>query len=301
MTPPPPPLLAVRNLSTLFFKFRQDHKLRKNRFGYSLLKVQDEDGYLPGPPGSVEMRPIGAQPADWPAQVAAAKEDMARIREKLAVLQKTQQRRLLKVFDDASGAETLADAEIDGMGQEVTRIFRACEAKIKRLVSGEADERETELRRNAQRALAQALQKLNEDTRTIQKGFMREVRRRQKMSGFDDTAGASLLDGAFTDAQASALESIEAEAEQRSEEINKIAKSVTELNRLFKELAGLVIDQGTILDRIDYNLENVQENTKQATVQLQRAEEQQRSGSAMKCIFALIALIFVNLFILSIK
>lgn len=296
-------LLAVRNLSTLYFKYRQDHKLRKNRFGYSLLKVEEEGGYVPGPP--VEMKPIGAQPLDWQSQVAAAKEDMTRIREKLALLQKTQQRRLLKVFDDASGAETLADAEIDGMGQEITRIFRSCESRIKRLVNGDAvDEREMELRRNAQRALAQSLQKLNEDTRTVQKGFMREVRRRQKMSGFEDsetTAGSSLLDGAFTDAQASAIESLEAEAEQRSEEINKIAKSVVELNRLFKELAGLVIDQGTILDRIDYNIENVQENTKQATVQLQRAEEQQRSGSAMKCIFILIALIFLNLFILSIK
>ena len=295
-------LLAVRNLSTLYFKYRQDHKLRKNRFGYSLLKV-DEDGYVPGPP--IEMKPIGAQPVDWQSQVAAAKEDMTRIREKLALLQKTQQRRLLKVFDDASGAETLADAEIDGMGLEITRLFRSCESRIKRLVTGDAaDDREVELRRNAQRALAQALQKLNEDTRTVQKGFMREVRRRQKMSGFEDsetTGGSSLLDGAFTDAQASALESLEAEAEQRNEEINKIAKSVVELNRLFKELAGLVIDQGTILDRIDYNIENVQENTKQATVQLQRAEEQQKSGSAMKCIFILIALIFLNLFVLSIK
>ena len=36
-----------------------------------------------------------------------------------------------------------------------------------------------------------------------------------------------------------------------------IAKSIEELATIFKELAVLVIDQGTILDRIDFNMEQV--------------------------------------------
>lgn len=34
-------------------------------------------------------------------------------------------------------------------------------------------------------------------------------------------------------------------------------KSIEDLSTIFKELAVLVIDQGTILDRIDYNMEQV--------------------------------------------
>jgi syntaxin 16 len=94
---------------------------------------------------------------------------------------------------------------------------------------------------------------------------------------------------------------METVAETRSAEITQIAQSVTELSRVFKDLASLVIEQGTLLDRIDHNIGNVQENTKQATVQLRKAEEQQRQGSAMKCIFILLALIFLNLLILSAK
>jgi hypothetical protein len=43
----------------------------------------------------------------------------------------------------------------------------------------------------------------------------------------------------------------------RDKEIQQIARSIEELSQIFKELAILVIDQGTILDRIDYNMEQV--------------------------------------------
>lgn len=43
----------------------------------------------------------------------------------------------------------------------------------------------------------------------------------------------------------------------RDQEIVAIAKSIEELSQIFKELAVLVIDQGTVLDRIDYNMEQV--------------------------------------------
>lgn len=50
--------------------------------------------------------------------------------------------------------------------------------------------------------------------------------------------------------------------------------------------------QGTILDRIDYNVEQVVHNTAQANVQLRKAEENQRSGRAAKCIMFLMVTIF---------
>ncbi len=82
---------------------------------------------------------------------------------------------------------------------------------------------------------------------------------------------------------------------QRDEEINRIAKSIEELAQIFKELAVLVIDQGTILDRIDYNMEQVLENTKEGIVQLNKAEDYQKSALPLRCIIALVVLILIML------
>lgn len=43
--------------------------------------------------------------------------------------------------------------------------------------------------------------------------------------------------------------------EERDEEINKLVEMINNLATVFKQLNQLVIDQGTILDRIDYNME----------------------------------------------
>jgi syntaxin 16 len=42
--------------------------------------------------------------------------------------------------------------------------------------------------------------------------------------------------------------------ENRNEEINNLVGAINDLAVLFKELSVLVIDQGTIIDRIDYNV-----------------------------------------------
>ena len=53
------------------------------------------------------------------------------------------------------------------------------------------------------------------------------------------------------------VDDLGAVAQERDEEITRIARSIEELSQIFKELAVLVIDQGTILDRIDFNMEQV--------------------------------------------
>lgn len=89
--------------------------------------------------------------------------------------------------------------------------------------------------------------------------------------------------------------------EQRDAEIQHIAKSIEELSQIFKELAVLVIDQGTILDRIDYNMETAVEHAKEGVVNLEKAEESQKSNPATKCIIVLVILIIIMVIVIIAK
>jgi syntaxin 16 len=134
-------------------------------------------------------------------------------------------------------------------------------------------------------------------------------------------SGADFVDRGFTQDQMQLLEDTEMVREilfcklirlsdrcfvlqvidQRNEEIVKIAKSIEELAQIFRELAVLVIDQGTILDRIDYNMENAVEHAKQGVEQLNKAEEHQKNSMSVKCIILLVVLIAIMVGILAWK
>ncbi|XP_045455903.1 syntaxin-16 [Melitaea cinxia] len=88
--------------------------------------------------------------------------------------------------------------------------------------------------------------------------------------------------------------------EEREEEVNKIVKSIVDLNDIFKDLANMVHEQGTVLDRIDYNIEQTQVQVYEGYKQLQKAERYQRKNRKMHCIFILgiaVVVMFVLLII----
>jgi len=51
------------------------------------------------------------------------------------------------------------------------------------------------------------------------------------------------------------LDHIEALSKQREEGIHRVVDQINELAVLFKDMSSLVVEQGTILDRIDFNLQ----------------------------------------------
>merc|ERR1711967_53073 len=97
------------------------------------------------------------------------------------------------------------------------------------------------------------------------------------------------------------IDTMDANATTRSKEITQIASSISDLHTIFKELAVLVIDQGTILDRIDYNIEQVVDQSREANVQLQKAEKSAKSNRAMKCMLMLVLINVILLIILITK
>lgn len=105
----------------------------------------------------------------------------------------------------------------------------------------------------------------------------------------------------FNTQQLAVVDDLTEMVQSRDQEISKIAQSIEELGTIFKELAVLVIDQGTILDRIDYNMEAVVEHTKTGVKQLEKAEKCQKNARPLRCIVCLSITIFILLVLLILK
>lgn len=129
---------------------------------------------------------------------------------------------------------------------------------------------------------------------------------------FTPTDGSSLLhepdaDRSFSQStlqaasQQKLLHTNDTTISQREREIEDIAHGIIELSDLFRDLQNMVIDQGTLLDRIDYNVERVHEDVKGADQELTVASVYQRRTTKRKIILLLMIVIFGLLILLLIK
>lgn len=199
--------------------------------------------------------------------------------------------------------------------------WRRRRAKRKKKIKTNADFVVT---KNIQKSLAKKLQEASLEFRSSQREYMHTLKAQKENGGLGvggqnglnnilselveeserDLKKVSLMSsagGGFTEEQLLELEIEEAIVNERDQEITHIAQNIEELSQIFKELAVLVIDQGTLLDRIDYNMEQVVERTSQGVTQLMKAEENQKSSTSFRCIVILLVLIFLMLLILIFK
>jgi len=200
-------------------------------------------------------------------------------------------------------AESEKDREIEIVTGEITRAFNSSSKKIGRLkrhAEDAADVNERKVVDNILRSCASRLNELSMDFRNRQKQYLGHRKRMLDGSGFGsilgtgaDGGGSMERDEGFTDDQMNALATAEMEVDERMQEIQRIAKSVEDLAVLFKDLNTLVVDQGTILDRIDYNMESAVQHVKKAEQELVKADDYSKKARPTKCILILMALILI--------
>jgi len=265
---------------------------------------------------SIERPQVGLPP-QWVDFAEKGKEELKTIRHHLAQLAKAQQRRLLRagIVDEAP------DSEVEAMAASVAMQIRVCEQSIHQvrscgLGSEGAGILDDAFRQNAQRSLAAQLQQLSKQCREQQGEYMQEIKRRRRelrkagppMADVESgqaggLAGASRDSQGLSQAQMQELDNAEEFAAQRSGEVAQIASSIEELNRIFRELAVLVIDQGSILDRIDYNTEKIYNKSDEGKKQMEKASNVKRKNDtrAMYCFIGWATADVVALLVLLIK
>lgn len=89
--------------------------------------------------------------------------------------------------------------------------------------------------------------------------------------------------------------------QKRDNELNKLLNSVTDLADIFKDMQTLVMEQGSILDRIDYNIDIASTNVTSGKNSIIRANDYQKKNCFRNVIIVILICIFIEALLLIFK
>ena len=78
----------------------------------------------------------------------------------------------------------------------------------------------------------------------------------------------------------------------RDSDLNQLLQSMNNLTSTFNDLKNLVVEQGTILDRIDYNIDTAKDNTAKGKKHLMNAENLQKNSCFRNVMLVLVLVVF---------
>ncbi|WFD35296.1 t-SNARE affecting a late Golgi compartment protein 2 [Malassezia cuniculi] len=285
-----PALGVVRSRTLLFLSIRDS--LGPHAAGEPLLSTKYDDTVV------VDMD-APTLPPRWVDATEEVDTILSSIEPRIMQLEKLYGKHLLPSFVDKADQER----EIEALTEEITLDFRRASRHVARLASHttaamrahELSPQETAAARNAQTALATKVQQLSSLFRKKQSAYLRRLQGIEQSSEAVNTSSRGLLDiedvradVELSQQQLLVQDDALAEIQERDREITQIAKSIAELAQLFQDLSALVIEQGTMLDRIDYNIDNMAHDIRQSGVELDRATAYQAGAGRRQLILLML-------------
>nr|XP_023030260.1 syntaxin-16 [Leptinotarsa decemlineata] len=306
--------MATRSLTDVFLLMRNNAIRSRNIYPdqdsserMHLVSLNElEDG--------IHSRNENLMPPIWIDYLEKAQMIIPKLKAKITDLKSLHSRHLHKsTFDESSDDEVA----IENCTHEITRMFNECH-RLLQIIKSHASEgvsKEKRLTVNVYTSLAVALQEMSTLFRSTQNGYLRQIQSREDRSkmyfdqniDLEDFNGQDMedIDSHFVNSKPMShqqLLMLEEEntryAQEHEQEVNAIVKSILDLNEIFKDLSQMVVDQGTVLDRIDFNIEQTSMQVQEGFKQLQKADAYQRKNRKMCAIIVLAGTIVMLFFIL---
>eukprot|EP01055_Gregarina_sp_Pseudo9_P005638 Gregarina_sp_Pseudo_9__5637@NODE_785_length_2224_cov_15_463158_g739_i0_p1_GENE_NODE_785_length_2224_cov_15_463158_g739_i0NODE_785_length_2224_cov_15_463158_g739_i0_p1_ORF_typecomplete_len340_score57_26Syntaxin/PF00804_25/2_6e03Syntaxin/PF00804_25/8_6e08SNARE/PF05739_19/1_2e04SNARE/PF05739_19/1_6e06Glycoprot_B_PH1/PF17416_2/0_98Glycoprot_B_PH1/PF17416_2/35_NODE_785_length_2224_cov_15_463158_g739_i011202139 len=233
--------------------------------------------------GDVELVALNAttRVPDWLVDIEAAHCSLDNLKSELAAYQRMQSQHMMDVFVKDT---RMALREVMAKSNEVTSCIRQAEEHILKLRNCKpgTDSEERTIRLNASRNAAKSFEELSKLFRKKQNFYMRELEKRQLV---EQPASVWTTDNATAPPEGSAQQTQQQLMIQREEteqsrqtQISQLATTMQEVEGLFDQSRSMAIEQGSMLDRIDVNVEQAVDNTDRARIVLHKIENKQRHG-----------------------
>jgi len=235
---------------------------------------------------------------------------MSNIKNDLVVLKKLHETHTtFRVGQDFAEEER----RVQNQTSQIKEQFLACKKAVEIIKPPEKPKTEEQLMlRNLKISLVNELNDLSKVFRDEQSEYLKNMERlkakkRDNKVNYEETDYSDLepeqkrrimeleqklqADPSFTDDQIKQMLENEQDIIRRDKELREILASIVELNELFKEFSALVVEQGTLIDRIDYNIETSLESVRAGNVDLGKAEQYQKMSRTTLFILLLIILV----------
>ena len=219
-----------------------------------------------------------------------------------ASLKSFQQERIKPKFIDEEIENKRIDKEIDKLIIKMMKKIKFCEALTK-MIKNKKNETNTileKVKNNIKLFLVTRIQNFSNEFRKNEQQYLKYLKEMGVVINSNNEINTSndLLTNNDDDEKKNFLytqeDDLHSQIKKRDEDISVLVKSINELSVIFKDLQNIVQEQGTILDRIDYNINISYENSQKGLQSIKKADEHHKDSCFRNAILLLFIIIFVE-------
>ena len=225
-------------------------------------------------------------------------------------MQEKQQQRLIPKFDDQENKKL--NKSIKEISTEMTQELKQCQNILKEIINDKEDLNDINNFSELNATNVQIKQNMKPNIITKLNDFTKKFKLNQELynNKFQDfVIDEEMANKSFSirkneEKNSNDFLSTQENNEQlrrRDEDLTNLLKSVNDLAQIFKDMQTLVMEQGTILDRIDYNIDIASSNISQGKKNITKADKHMKNNCFRNVIIILIVIIFIEALLLVLK
>ena len=225
-------------------------------------------------------------------------------------MQEKQQQRLIPKFDDQENKKL--NKSIKEISTEMTQELKQCQNILKEIIIDKEDLNDINNFSELNATNVQIKQNMKQNIITKLNDFTKKFKLNQEL--YNNKFQDFVIDEEMANKSFSIRKNEEKNSNdflstqenndqlrRRDEDLTNLLKSVNDLAQIFKDMQTLVMEQGTILDRIDYNIDIASSNISKGKKNITKADKHMKNNCFRNVIIILIVIIFIEALLLVLK